>query len=65
MQKSLFSSDGNIIEKIDQTPVTVADFGVQALISLGIVVDARRYCIWSLVNHSLSTFFFFNVLFLH
>ncbi|XP_057764660.1 putative PAP-specific phosphatase, mitochondrial isoform X2 [Salvia miltiorrhiza] len=34
VQKSLFSSDGNIIEKIDQTPVTVADFGVQALVSL-------------------------------
>lgn len=39
VQKSLLSSDGNIIEKIDQTPVTVADFGVQALISLGIVFD--------------------------
>ncbi|KAL8460277.1 hypothetical protein ACS0TY_031990 [Phlomoides rotata] len=34
VQKSLFSSDGNIVEKIDQTPVTVADFGVQALVSL-------------------------------
>ncbi|XP_042030292.1 putative PAP-specific phosphatase, mitochondrial isoform X1 [Salvia splendens] len=34
VQKSLFSSDENIIEKIDQTPVTVTDFGVQALISL-------------------------------
>ncbi|KAG6393995.1 hypothetical protein SASPL_144571 [Salvia splendens] len=34
VQKSLFSSDKSIIEKIDQTPVTVADFGVQALISL-------------------------------
>lgn len=42
MQKSLFSSDENIIEKIDQTPVTVADFGVQALISLGIV-DAQSF----------------------
>ncbi|KAG8385633.1 hypothetical protein BUALT_Bualt03G0065400 [Buddleja alternifolia] len=34
VQKSLLSSDGRIIEKIDQTPVTVADFGVQALVSL-------------------------------
>ncbi|MBA0658894.1 hypothetical protein Goklo_011070 [Gossypium klotzschianum] len=32
--KSLFSVEGRIIEKKDQTPVTVADFGVQALISL-------------------------------
>ncbi|KAE9461749.1 hypothetical protein C3L33_06343, partial [Rhododendron williamsianum] len=35
VKKSLFSSDGRILEKNDQTPVTVADFGVQALISLG------------------------------
>ncbi|KAI8525335.1 hypothetical protein RHMOL_Rhmol13G0222800 [Rhododendron molle] len=34
VKKSLFSSDGRILEKNDQTPVTVADFGVQALISL-------------------------------
>ncbi|KAL7088822.1 hypothetical protein ACP275_13G151700 [Erythranthe tilingii] len=34
VQRSLLSSDGNIVEKLDQTPVTVADFGVQALISL-------------------------------
>ncbi|KAM7506143.1 hypothetical protein LguiB_005047 [Lonicera macranthoides] len=34
VKKSLFSSDANILEKNDQTPVTVADFGVQALISL-------------------------------
>ncbi|KAI3456351.1 hypothetical protein Pfo_013014 [Paulownia fortunei] len=34
VQKSLFSSDGKVIEKVDQTPVTVADFGVQALVSL-------------------------------
>ncbi|KAL0363301.1 UNVERIFIED_CONTAM: putative PAP-specific phosphatase, mitochondrial [Sesamum calycinum] len=34
VQKSLFSSDGKIIQKMDKTPVTVADFGVQALISL-------------------------------
>lgn len=33
VQESLFSA-GGIIEKNDQTPVTVADFGVQALISL-------------------------------
>lgn len=35
VKQSLFSSDGRILEKNDQTPVTVADFGVQALISLG------------------------------
>ncbi|KAL2475451.1 putative PAP-specific phosphatase [Abeliophyllum distichum] len=34
VQKSLFSSDGKVVQKIDRTPVTVADFGVQALISL-------------------------------
>ncbi|KAL4628787.1 hypothetical protein ACB092_05G264000 [Castanea dentata] len=34
VKASLFSSDGRIVEKIDQTPVTVADFGVQALVSL-------------------------------
>ncbi|KAK1308897.1 hypothetical protein QJS10_CPA09g01387 [Acorus calamus] len=32
---SLLSGDRRIIEKNDRTPVTVADFGVQALISLG------------------------------
>lgn len=35
VKSSLFSSDGRIIKKNDQTPVTVADFGVQALVSLG------------------------------
>lgn len=34
VQKSLFSSDGKVVQKVDRTPVTVADFGVQALISL-------------------------------
>ncbi|CAJ1961526.1 unnamed protein product [Sphenostylis stenocarpa] len=34
VQSSLFSTNGKVIEKNDQTPVTVADFGVQALISL-------------------------------
>ncbi|GER53015.1 3'(2'),5'-bisphosphate nucleotidase-like protein [Striga asiatica] len=34
VQKSLFANDGNIVEKLDQTPVTIADFGVQALVSL-------------------------------
>ncbi|KAF5177646.1 3'(2'),5'-bisphosphate nucleotidase [Thalictrum thalictroides] len=34
VKKSLFSSEGRILEKNDQSPVTVADFGVQALISL-------------------------------
>lgn len=35
MKSSLLSTDGQILEKNDQTPVTVADFGVQALVSLG------------------------------
>lgn len=35
VKSSLFSSDGRIVEKNDDTPVTVADFGVQALVSLG------------------------------
>ncbi|XP_015065952.1 putative PAP-specific phosphatase, mitochondrial [Solanum pennellii] len=30
----LFSDDDKILEKNDQTPVTIADFGVQALVSL-------------------------------
>lgn len=34
VKSSLFSTDGKVLEKNDQTPVTVADFGVQALISL-------------------------------
>ncbi|XP_041027796.1 putative PAP-specific phosphatase, mitochondrial [Juglans microcarpa x Juglans regia] len=34
VKSSLFSSDGRSFEKNDQTPVTVADFGVQALVSL-------------------------------
>ncbi|KAL5579289.1 hypothetical protein UlMin_011731 [Ulmus minor] len=34
VKSSLLSSDGRIVEKNDQTPVTVADFGVQALVSL-------------------------------
>lgn len=34
VKSSLFSRDGRIVEKNDQTPVTVADFGVQALVSL-------------------------------
>ncbi|XP_051128434.1 putative PAP-specific phosphatase, mitochondrial [Andrographis paniculata] len=34
VQKSLLSSDEKITKKIDKTPVTVADFGVQALVSL-------------------------------
>uniref|UniRef100_A0A0R0FWW9 PAP-specific phosphatase, mitochondrial n=1 Tax=Glycine max TaxID=3847 RepID=A0A0R0FWW9_SOYBN len=33
VKSSLFSTDGKVLEKNDQTPVTVADFGVQALIS--------------------------------
>ncbi|CAK7350733.1 unnamed protein product [Dovyalis caffra] len=35
VKKSLFSSEGSVVEKNDNTPVTVADFGVQALVSLG------------------------------
>jgi 3'(2'), 5'-bisphosphate nucleotidase len=35
VKSSLLFSDGRIVEKNDQTPVTVADFGVQALVSLG------------------------------
>lgn len=35
VKRSLFSGGSSIIEKNDQTPVTIADFGVQALISLG------------------------------
>ncbi|KAK4794409.1 hypothetical protein SAY86_012403 [Trapa natans] len=34
VKRSLISNDGRILEKNDQTPVTVADFGVQALVSL-------------------------------
>ncbi|XP_076889693.1 putative 3'(2'),5'-bisphosphate nucleotidase, mitochondrial [Bidens hawaiensis] len=34
VKRSLFTSDRTILEKNDQTPVTIADFGVQALISL-------------------------------
>ncbi|OWM91320.1 hypothetical protein CDL15_Pgr000264 [Punica granatum] len=34
VKRSLLSSHGRILEKNDQTPVTVADFGVQALVSL-------------------------------
>jgi hypothetical protein len=35
VKRSLFSDGRNILEKNDQTPVTIADFGVQALVSLG------------------------------
>ncbi|PHU26427.1 putative PAP-specific phosphatase, mitochondrial [Capsicum chinense] len=35
VKSSLFSDDDRIFEKNDQTPVTIADFGVQALVSLG------------------------------
>ncbi|KAL5197458.1 hypothetical protein ABZP36_000970 [Zizania latifolia] len=34
VRRTLLSGDKKILEKNDQTPVTVADFGVQALISL-------------------------------
>ena len=51
MKKSLFSNDGRILEKNDQTPVTIADFGVQALVSLG--------------NFSFQFFFFWVEAFLY
>lgn len=38
VKSSLFSTDGKVLQKNDHTPVTVADFGVQALISLGIYI---------------------------
>nr|CAB3458312.1 unnamed protein product [Digitaria exilis] len=34
VKRSLFSGGKSILEKNDQTPVTIADFGVQALVSL-------------------------------
>ncbi|KAM3251730.1 hypothetical protein P3L10_005800 [Capsicum annuum] len=34
VKSSLFSDDDRILEKNDQTPVTIADFGVQALVCL-------------------------------
>ncbi|OIV91631.1 hypothetical protein TanjilG_09043 [Lupinus angustifolius] len=34
VKSSLFSTDDKVLEKNDNTPVTVADFGVQALLSL-------------------------------
>ncbi|KAH7545904.1 hypothetical protein FEM48_Zijuj01G0143200 [Ziziphus jujuba var. spinosa] len=41
-------SDGRIVEKNDQTPVTVADFGVQALVSLGLFsVDEISHLRWN------------------
>lgn len=50
VKKSLFSGDERILEKNDQTPVTIADFGVQALVSLGnsnhlYVLLMTSYCI--------------------
>ncbi|XVF40609.1 hypothetical protein PTKIN_Ptkin01aG0127700 [Pterospermum kingtungense] len=36
VQRSLFFDEGGVLKKNDQTPVTVADFGVQALVSLGL-----------------------------
>lgn len=35
VKRSLFSSEGRVLEKNDNTPVTVANFGVQALVSSG------------------------------
>lgn len=35
MKASLLSGDRRVLEKNDETPVTIADFGVQALISFG------------------------------
>lgn len=44
MKSSLLSADGQVLEKNDQTPVTVADFGVQALVSLG---NKTLRCVYS------------------
>lgn len=41
VKSSLLSADGQVLEKNDQTPVTVADFGVQALVSLELVVAEK------------------------
>jgi 3'(2'), 5'-bisphosphate nucleotidase len=35
VKRSLLSGGRKILEKNDQSPVTIADFGVQALISFG------------------------------
>ncbi|KAJ0637144.1 putative phosphoric monoester hydrolase [Helianthus annuus] len=43
VKRSLFTSDGRILEKNDQTPVTIADFGAQALISLGMCIRFLLY----------------------
>ncbi|KAJ4980914.1 hypothetical protein NE237_031751 [Protea cynaroides] len=53
VQKSLFASSGGILEKNDQTPVTVADFGVQALVSLEL---GRKFPSIPLVAEEDSTF---------
>lgn len=45
MQRSLFSDEGRVLEKNDQTPVTVADFGVQALVSFGIFINSVMFII--------------------
>lgn len=44
VKSSLLSADGQVLEKNDQTPVTVADFGVQALVSLG---NKKLHCVQS------------------
>ncbi|KAK4252736.1 hypothetical protein QN277_014347 [Acacia crassicarpa] len=43
VKASLFSSDGRVLVKNDQTPVTVADFGVQALISLVVAEEDSAF----------------------
>ena len=57
MKRSLLSGDGRILEKNDQTPVTVADFGVQALISLG---KFYRFSAVAIFFHLLVCFIKFN-----
>ncbi|XP_022772471.1 putative PAP-specific phosphatase, mitochondrial [Durio zibethinus] len=39
VQRSLFSDEGRIIEKNDQTPVTVADFGVRLLFCVSSILS--------------------------
>lgn len=54
VKRSLLSGDGRILEKNDQTPVTVADFGVQALISLGKFYRFSTVIIFSIYWFALS-----------
>ncbi|KAM1008693.1 hypothetical protein ACFX2A_005203 [Malus domestica] len=53
IQSSVLSTQRRIVEKTDQTPVTVADFGVQALISLEL---GKRFPLIPLVAEEDSAF---------